>query len=249
MLTISDFSRFKSESLVMATAYDFPFARLCEESGIDVILVGDSLANVVLGLSKTRQIGMHEMKVFVAAVARGVKNTHLVADMPFGSDTYADLALHNARNLIELGAHAVKIEGAKLESIRALVGNGIPVMGHLGLLPQSASNFKRVGGNSESDDHEIIAAKALVEAGVYAMVLEHMDAGLAERITKMVPVPTIGIGAGPKVNGQVLVLHDLLGLSPHDPPPFAKRFVNLRAEAHKGLQAYADAVRQGTFPG
>ena len=150
-----------TQPLVVATAYDFPFARILQEAGVDVILVGDSLANVVLGLPSTRDIGMDEMAVFVAAVVRGAPDTHVTADMPFGSDAVPEAAVRHARRFIDSGAASVKLEGTKLEVIRALVAAGIPVMGHLGVLPQTAISFKRVGKSAESQKQLKADAHAL----------------------------------------------------------------------------------------
>lgn len=247
MISASEFSRFKREPLVVATGYDFPFARILEEAGVDVILVGDSLANVVLGLGSTREVGMETMSVFVAAAARGAKNTHILADMPFGSDQEAARAVANGKRFLSLGAHSVKLEGAKLDAIRALTSEGVPVVGHLGLLPQTAKSFKQVGREGAERDEILRAAEAVAQAGAVAMVLEHMEHGLAAEVTRRVPIPTIGIGAGKGCDGQVLVLHDFLGLSAAL-PPFAKAFADARGEALKGARAYCRAVREKNFP-
>jgi 3-methyl-2-oxobutanoate hydroxymethyltransferase len=248
MIPASEFGRFKQEPMVMATGYDFPFARILEEAGVDVILVGDSLANVVLGLPSTREVGMDVMSVFVAAVARGAKSTHILADLPFQSDSEPAMAVRNGRRFLALGAHSVKLEGAKLEAIKALTSEGIPVVGHLGLLPQTAKSFKQVGRDRSEWDGILRSADELVAAGAVGMVLEHMAFDLAAEVTRRVPVPTIGIGAGKDVDGQVLVLHDFLGLSAGTPPPFAKAFAAVRAEALKGAGEYCRAVRERSFP-
>jgi 3-methyl-2-oxobutanoate hydroxymethyltransferase len=248
MISTVDFSRFKNEPMVMATGYDFPFARILEQAGVDVILVGDSLANVVLGLDSTREVGMEVMAIFVAAVARGAKQTHILADLPFGSDSQPGLAVINARRLLDLGAHSVKLEGAKLEVIKALTSEGIPVVGHLGLLPQTAKSFKQVGRDLAEREDILRSADALVSAGAIAMVLEHMEFSLAAEVTRRVPVPTIGIGAGKNVDGQVLVLHDFLGIRAGTPPPFAKVFSDVAGEALRGTREYCQAVRERKFP-
>jgi 3-methyl-2-oxobutanoate hydroxymethyltransferase len=249
MIPASDFARFKTSPMVMATGYDFPMSRVLEEAGVDVILVGDSLANVVLGLSSTREVGMDVMAVFVAAAARGAKNTHILADLPYGSDLDPAKAVANGRRYLGLGAHSVKLEGAKLDSIRALVSEGIPVVGHLGLLPQTAKSFKQVGRDAAERDEVLRSAEALVKAGAIAMVLEHMVSDLAAQVTRAVPVPTIGIGAGAGVDGQVLVLHDFLGMHPGPFPPFAKAFADLHGAALEGAREYCRAVRERRFPG
>ncbi len=247
MLTAREISRRKSPPLVMATAYDHPFARILAAAGVDLILVGDSLANVVLGLESTRGVGMEEMSLFVAAVARGAPNTHITADMPFGSDTSPELAVKNAIRFKSLGAFSIKLEGPKLEVIRSLIQAGISVMGHLGVLPQTATSFKPVGKSDESRIRLLREAHDIQEAGVFAMVLENIAPETAGEITQAVSVPTIGIGSGRNVNGQVQVLHDLLGLSEKS-PPFAKRVAALRDQALRGVRDYVDAVRGGKFP-
>jgi 3-methyl-2-oxobutanoate hydroxymethyltransferase len=248
MIQASEFGRFKRNPMVMATGYDYPFARILEQAGVDVILVGDSLANVVLGLPTTREVGMEVMSVFVGAVARGARNTHVLADLPYGSDLDPAKAVANGRRFLDLGAHSVKLEGAKLDSIRALTSEGIPVVGHLGLLPQTAKSFKQVGREPAERDEVLRSAEALVKAGAIGMVLEHMVSDLAAQVTRMVPIPTIGIGAGKDVDGQVLVLHDFLGMHPGPYPPFAKAFAGLHDAALSGASEYCRAVRERRFP-
>ena len=245
MLTASQIHH-QTVPLVVCTAYDAPFARILEAAGVDIILVGDSLANVVLGLPSTRDIGMAEMELFSAAVLRGAPHTHVTVDLPFGS--YADSlsALANARRLMQVGASSVKLEGVQLEVIRALMADGIPVMGHLGVLPQTAQSFKRVGMSPEDRDRLIGEAMALQEAGVFSLVLENVEAETALEITRSLSVPTIGIGSGDGTRGQVQVLHDLLGLLEKS-PPFAKPFASLRNDAGMAVQAYAKTVRNGVL--
>jgi 3-methyl-2-oxobutanoate hydroxymethyltransferase len=248
MIPASDFGRFKREPLVMATAYDFPFAQVMEEAGVDVILVGDSLANVVLGLPSTRDVDMDVMALFVAAVARGARNTHILADMPYGSDTDPARGVANGRRFLSLGAHSVKLEGAKLEVVSAMTSEGVPVIGHLGLLPQTARSFRQVGHDQKERDEVLRSAENLVKAGAFAVLLEHLDFGLAAEVTRRLPVPTIGIGAGREVDGQVLVMHDILGLGSGRLPPFAKSFADLRREGVAGVANYCRAVREREFP-
>ena len=248
MIPASDFPRFKQAPMVMATGYDFPFARILEEAGVDVILVGDSLANVVLGFPTTRDVDMDVMAVFVGAVARGAAHTHILADMPFGADADPARAVANARRFFALGAHSVKLEGVKLEEVAALTSEGIPVVGHLGLLPQTAKSFKQVGREAGERDEVLRSADALVKAGAVAVVLEHMAHDLAAEVTRRIPVPTVGIGAGKSVDGQVLVLHDFLGLGQGPIPPFAKAFAKLRQEALRGAREYCREVRARSFP-
>ena len=243
MLTATEIHHHKTP-LVVCTAYDSAFARILEQAGIDIILVGDSLANVVLGLPSTRDIGMTEMEIFSAAVLRGAPHTHITVDLPFGAYTDSTQALENARRLMALGASSVKLEGVALEVIRALRADGIPVMGHLGVLPQTAQSFKRVGQSLDDRDRLISEALALEEAGVFAIVLENVEAETAQEITRSLTVPTIGIGAGDGTRGQVQVLHDLLGLVEKS-PPFAKPFASLRNEAKIAAEKYVEAVRAG----
>jgi 3-methyl-2-oxobutanoate hydroxymethyltransferase len=247
MVPASAFPRFKREPLVMATGYDYPFARILEEAGVDVILVGDSLANVMLGLKSTREVDMDIMSVFVGAVGRG--NTHIMADMPYGSDSEPRLAVANARRFLALGAHSVKLEGPKFEIVKALASEGIPVMGHVGLLPQTAKSFRQVGRESEDRDGVLRAAEGLVVAGAMSLLLEHMASDLAADITRRFAVPTVGIGAGPDVDGQVLVLHDFLGMHSGNYPPFVHAFGDLHGAALAGAKDYCRAVRTRAFPG
>jgi len=248
MIPASDFMRFKTSPLVMATGYDYPFARILEKAAVDVILVGDSLANVVLGLASTREVDMDIMSVFVAAVARGAKDTHILADLPYGSDSDPALAVANGKRFLSLGAHSVKLEGAKVDAIRALTSEGVPVVGHLGLLPQTARSFKQVGSDPAEREEVLRSAHALVEAGAVAVVLEHMSHDLAAQVTREVPIPTIGIGAGKDVDGQVLVLHDFLGINPGPYPPFAKAFADLHGQGLAGAREFCLSVRERRFP-
>lgn len=248
MIPASAFTQFKSKPMVVVTAYDAPFARRAESAGVDAILVGDSAANVVLGLDSTREIGMDAMLLFVGAVARGARQTHIIADMPYGSDEQPEEAVKQARRFIAAGAHSVKIEGAKLESAAALHAAGIPLVGHLGLLPQTAKSFKQVGRNAQEEAQLLADALALSARGMCAVVLEHIPAAVGAALTQKLPCPTIGIGAGPGTDGQVLVLHDILGLNERALPPFAKSFGSVGEEAGAALSRYAQAVRTKTFP-
>lgn len=245
MLTASQIQH-HAVPLVVCTAYDAPFARLLEAAGVDIVLVGDSLANVVLGLESTREIGMAEMETFAAAVLRGAPATHVTVDLPFGSYDDPAAALSNARRFINLGAASVKLEGARLDVVRALVAAGIPVMGHLGVLPQTASSFKRVGLSTEDRVRLIGEAESLQDAGAFAIVLENVEAETAGEVTRSLTVPTIGIGSGDGTRGQVQVLHDLLGLLEKS-PPFAKPFASLRNDVKSAVEKYAAAVRAGNL--
>lgn len=241
MLSPADLARHPGP-LVVCTAYDYPFARVLENAGVDVILVGDSLANVVLGLTSTRGVGMPEMELFAAAVRRGAPHTHICIDLPYGADATVESAVRNATRLVEIGASSVKLEGSKPGVIQALVEAGVPVIGHLGVLPQTASSFRRVGVEEEDRVRLLAEARAIRDAGVCAMVLENVEAETARAITLAVDVPTIGIGAGTGTTGQVQVLHDVLGLT-EKPPPFARAFGDFKTAATRTVGDYVTWVR------
>lgn len=245
----------RGERITMVTAYDYPSALLADRAGMDMILVGDSLGMVVLGYSSTVPVTMDEMIHHTKAVVRANPAALVVADLPFLSyQASIPDAVYNAGRLIkEGGADAVKLEGgqAMVPMVRAIVNAGIPVMGHLGLTPQSAVQLGgfRVQGRGEAEGEKIATdAAALVEAGIFALVLECVPADLASRITAALPVPTIGIGAGPDCDGQVLVYHDLLGLFDRFRPKFVKQYANIAGAIVKALEQYRDEVRQGKFP-
>lgn len=239
----------------MVTAYDATFARLFDEAGIDVLLVGDSLGMVVQGQSSTLPVTVDEVIYHCRAVARGTRRAHLVGDMPFLSwQLSPEQALANAgRFLAEGGAQAVKLEGGveAAPTIERIVHAGIPVMAHVGLTPQSvhAMGGFRVQGKTERAAERVLAdAKAVAEAGAYALVLEGIPSDLAQQITESVPIPTIGIGAGPHCDGQVLVCYDLLGLTPDLRPKFVKRYAEFFDEGVAAARRYRDEVRAGLFP-
>ena len=245
----------RGDRIVMVTAYDAPGARFADAAGVDLVLVGDSAAMVVLGHDSTVPATMDEMVVLTRAVTRGARRPLVVADMPFGSFQVSDEhALENAiRFLKEASADAVKLEGAgpMLSRVRALVGAGIPVMGHIGLTPQSATmlgGFKAQGRTAAKALQLVEDALALEAAGCFALVLEAVPSPVATRITEALTIPTIGIGAGAGCDGQVLVYHDLLGLYEARAPRFVKRYASLADEIRKALQTYAEDVRAGRFP-
>ncbi len=255
MTTIHDLARWKAEGrrFPMLTAYDFPTARILDDAGIPVLLVGDSLAQVILGYETTLPVTVDEMLHHARAVARGAGNALLVGDMPFLSyQVSTEEAIRNAgRFLKEGGMHAVKIEGAQLELAEALAARGIPVMGHLGLTPQSVhamGGYRVQAKTEEAADRLLADASALEKAGVFSLVLEGIPVDVAKRVTESVAVPTIGIGAGPHCDGQVLVLTDLLGLGDGKYPKFVKPFANLREEMTRAVRAFADEVQGGAFP-
>ncbi len=256
-LSITDLKAMKKrgEKIVMITAYDYPSARLVEEAGVPLILVGDSLGMVVLGYDSTIPVTMEEMLHHIRAVVRGTRRAHVVADMPFMSyQASSQEALRNAgRMLKEGGAQSVKLEGGLrvAETVRLLVEAGIPVMGHLGLTPQSVHQFGgyKVQGKTPAAAVKLVNdALSLEEAGAYAIVLETIPAQLAKVISERVTVPTIGIGAGPHCDGQVQVFHDMLGLFTDFVPKHAKRYAHLGEAVIEGVRQYAAEVRQGTFP-
>ncbi len=255
MTTIRDLAAFKREGrrFPMLTAYDFPTAQILDEAGIPVLLVGDSLAQVVLGYDTTLPVTMEEMLHHARAVARGARNALLVGDMPFGSyQASPDEAVRNAaRFLKEGGMHAVKLEGPLVELAATLSARGIPVMGHLGLTPQSvhAMGGYRVQARTEESAGRLLEdAAALEKAGVFSLVLEGIPAEVARRVTESVSVPTIGIGAGPHCDGQVLVVTGLLGLGAGRAPKFAKAYADLRGEIARAARAFADEVEGRSFP-
>jgi len=255
MKTIKDIQSQKSKTrITMLTAYDYPIASFLDEAGIDIILVGDSLANVVLGLESTTEVGMKEMLHHTRAVVRAVKNALIVGDMPFEAyQLNPRAAVDNARQFIEAGAHAVKLEWFEdcAEVAAAIVKAGIPVMGHVGLTPQTAEKLggMKVQGKDAASAKSIIAnAKAIEEAGCFSVVLECIPKEVAEVITKQLTIPTIGIGAGPHCDGQVLVVHDLLGLFTRYMPKFSKKYVDLGPQIIEAVKQYKQEVMSGQFP-
>jgi 3-methyl-2-oxobutanoate hydroxymethyltransferase len=247
----------KGERIVALTAYDVLFARLVEEADVDLILIGDSLGQVVLGYPSTIPVTLDEMIHHGKAVRRGAPETFLVLDMPFLSyQVSAEEALRNAgRVLKETGVQAVKLEGgtaSTCQTVETLIRAGIPVMGHLGLTPQSvhALGGYRVQGREEAAAERLRhQAQALEDAGCFALVLELLPADLAGEISRSLTIPTIGIGAGPECDGQVLVLYDALGLNTGFRPKFLKRFGDLDSSARDALEAYVTEVRRGSYPG
>lgn len=236
------------EKIAALTAYDYPTAKLVEEAGIDFILVGDSLGVVVLGYENPLSVTMEDMERHTLAVAKGARNTLIVGDMPVNTHNTQRNALKNARRFIAAGAHAIKTEGCNVEVVKALIESGIPVMGHLGLTPQTIHDYK-VQGRGEKEARRILGeAKALDEAGIFALVLECVPEKLGKEITEAISAPTIGIGAGRYCDGQILVLHDLLGLFDKYVPKFARQYINLRDEIREALIRYMQDVLNGKFP-
>ncbi len=243
------------EPIVMVTAYDHPSARIADEVGVDIVLVGDSAANVVLGYDSTVPVTVDELLVLTRAVRRGLRSALLVADLPFGSYEASDAdAVRTAQRFVkDGGADAVKLErgGTSVDRARAIVAAGIPVVGHIGLTPQAATalgGYRVQGRTAEAAERLVRDALDLQGAGCFAIVLEAVPAAVTELITPRLGCLTIGIGAGGATDGQVLVWHDLLGLNPGPVARFVRRFGDLHGDAVRGLTAYAEAVRRREFP-
>jgi 3-methyl-2-oxobutanoate hydroxymethyltransferase len=256
-ITIDSIKKMKAakEKVVMLTAYDYPTAKIIDEAGIPLILVGDSLGMVVLGYDSTIPVTMEDMIHHTRAVTRGAKKSFVIADMPFMTyHTSVTDAMRNAARLVqEAGAQAVKLEGGVVvaETVKRIVDCGIPVMGHIGLTPQfihQLGGYKLQGRTPEAAKHLIDDASALEQAGVFAIVLELIPAELSNLITKSVNVPTIGIGAGPDCDGQVQVISDILGLYTDLMPKHAKRYANLADSMKTAISNYATEVKTGNFP-
>ncbi|MCY4425032.1 MAG: 3-methyl-2-oxobutanoate hydroxymethyltransferase [Acidimicrobiaceae bacterium] len=246
--------RHGADPLVMVTAYDAPGARVASQAGADLILVGDSVAMVVLGYDDTLQVTVDDMAHHTAAVARAKPSAHIVADLPWMSyHVSPDETVRNAATLIRAGAQSVKLEGGRkrLPMIERIRDAEMPVMGHIGLTPQSVhamGGFKVQGRQAEAARRLVQAAKSLAHAGCYSLVLEGVPVQVAEMVTDAVDIPTIGIGAGPHCDGQVLVFHDLLGLETRLLPKFVRRYADLDTLATDALRRFASDVRSGAFP-
>jgi len=256
-VTLREIARKKreGEKLVVVTAYDVLFARVVDAAGVDIVLVGDSVGNVVAGFDSTLPVKLDQMIYHGAAVRRGIKHALLVVDMPFLSyqASVERAILNSGRVLQETLADAVKVEGGNPEmvnTVSALTRTGIPVMAHLGFTPQSVRTLgMRIQGREHGDaDRLVDEAKALESAGAFSIVLELLPAEVAERITSAVTIPTIGIGAGPHCDGQVLVLPDLLGLNDGFAPKFLKKYANIAETAREAVSKYAEEVRSGVYP-
>ena len=243
-----------SEKISVLTAYDYSTSLICDRAGVDILLVGDSAGMVVLGYSSTVPVGMGEMVMFCGAVSRGAKRAIIVGDMPFGSyQPNASMAVENAVQLIKAGCDAVKLEGGSeiIGTIKAIVDAGIPVMGHIGLKPQTQSlweGYRLQGRTKESAIKLVEDAKALEKAGVFSIVLEMVASEVADVITKSVSVPTIGIGSGAGCDGQVLVLHDMLGIYEDIRPRFVKRYAELSKSILDAVSRYTSDIKAGKFP-
>ena len=247
--------KFENDKISMITAYDFTTAKMVDAGGIDAVLVGDSAANVMAGFETTLPITLDQMIYHTQCVVRGIERALVVADLPFGTyQSNPEKALESAvRMMKEGGAHAVKIEGGIEieESIRKIVNAGIPVMGHLGLTPQSIYQFGtyKVRAKEDAEAEKLISdAKLLEELGCFALVLEKIPADLAKKVTEAITIPTIGIGAGTGCDGQVLVVHDMLGLNNEFKPKFVRKYLNLEDQIHQAVGQYVADVKSGDFP-
>ncbi len=254
-LNVSDIiSKKGKEKISVITAYEYSTAKICDSAGIDILLVGDSAAMVVLGYSSTVPVGMQEMMIFCGAVARGTKRAIVVGDMPFGSyQVGPGMAVENAIQMIKAGCDAVKLEGSSeiVDTIRAIIDAGIPVMGHIGLRPQTSAlweGYKLQGRTKEGANKLIEDAIKLEKAGVFSIVLEMVASEVGDAITRRLSVPTIGIGSGPNCDGQVLVLHDMLGIYQDIRPKFVKRYSELNKEIFDAVSSYNHEVKTGMFP-
>jgi len=255
-MTIPEFQRHKldKKKLIVVTAYDALFTRIVEQAGIEAILVGDSLGVVVQGKANTLSVTMDDMLYHTKLVAGAAQRALVIGDMPFMSyQASHEDALRNAGRFLQAGAQAIKLEGGAVvvDRVAAMTSIGIPVMGHLGMTPQSVHRYGGYKVQGKESDHALVLlndAKALEAAGAFAIVLEAIPAELAKTITEQVAIPTIGIGAGPHCDGQVLVLYDLLGLFDEFVPKFVKPYAHLKADALQALRRYKEEVEQGKFP-
>ncbi len=245
------------DPIVMVTAYDYPSARAAEAAGVDLVLVGDSAATTMLGYNATTPVDLDDMLVLARAVRRGLRTPLLIGDLPFGSYEVSDeQAISTALRMIkEAGCEAVKLEGGNTASVaraRAIVGAGIPVMGHVGLTPQTSTalgGWKAQGRTATAAERIAREALALQEAGVFALVFEAIPAAVTEELMPLIDVPVIGIGAGAATDGQVLVFHDLLGIRDGLGPRFVKRYANIQQDMNDGVSAFAQDVRERRYPG
>ncbi len=243
----------KKQKITSLTAYDYPSARILDEQGIDIILVGDSLGMVLLGYETTLPVTMEDMIHHTRAASKGVQNALLVADMPYQSYDSPESALENSRKLKEAGADAVKLEGGhNIEAqVKAIVDSGIPVMGHIGMTPQSVAEiggYKVQGKDKKQAEALFNDAKLLQTLGAFSVVLECVPAVLAKEISQAISIPTIGIGAGPDTDGQVLVLHDMLGIKSSVSPKFVRKYASLETIMQKAVSDYKEDVLKGHFP-
>ncbi len=237
------------EKIAVLTCYDFQMAKIFSSVGIDIILVGDSLGMVFQGDSTTKNVTMKQMLYHVHAVSKGAGELPIVGDMPIHSYKNIEIALKNAQRFIEAGADAVKLEGHFPDTVSYLVEHGIPVQGHIGLLPQTYESFKVVGRKAEEQERLLAEAKDIEQAGAFTLVLESIPEMLGKKITESIEIPTIGIGAGRFCDGQVLVINDLLGMDPAFHPKFVKRYANLFETISQSVSAFKQNVKNKIYPG
>ena len=256
LVTISKLQEMRQagEKIAVLTAYDASFAALMDQAGVDVILIGDSLGNIVQGETSTLPVTIEHMVYHTSCVVKGQESAFLVADMPFGSYSTPEQAMQSAAQLMRAGAHMVKLEGGAwlAQTVKFLVERSVPVCAHLGLLPQSVhtlGGFKVQGKSTESAQTLLNDAKALQEAGVQLLVLEAIPSELGKKVTESIQIPTIGIGAGPDCSGQVLVMHDMLGAFPGRSPKFVKNFLSGQSSIEEAFKSYVQEVKTGKFPG
>ncbi len=256
-ITTNTLQRMKAngEKIAMLTAYDFSFAKIIDGADVDVILVGDSASNVMAGHETTLPITLEQMIYHASSVMRGINRCLVVVDLPFGSyQSNSEIALASAiRIMKETGAHAIKLEGGEeiLDSVKRIISAGIPVMGHLGLTPQSIYKFGTYNVRAKEEDEANKLrndTKLLQEAGCFAVVLEKIPAQLAKEVTESISIPTIGIGAGKHCDGQVLVMHDMLGINTEFKPRFLRQYLDLYEQSGKAVRKYIDDVKTGSFP-
>jgi 3-methyl-2-oxobutanoate hydroxymethyltransferase len=248
-MKLDEFRQMKGKKkIIMLTAYDYQMAKILDEAEVDIILVGDSLGMVIQGYTDTKSVTMEDMIYHTRAVARGARRTPVIGDMPINSDKTVKLALKNAKRFLEAGAHGVKIEGNKTEVVKALLDAGIPVMGHVGLLPQTAEAYRVKGKKPEEAQKIFEDALELDKLGVFSIVLECIPEGLAKKITEATKAPTIGIGAGKYCDGQVLVINDMLGFDESFSPKYLKRYANLNKIIKEAVAKFMEEVFKGLYP-
>ena len=236
------------EKIVMLTAYDFQMAKILDKTGIDMILVGDSSGMVLQGYNNTKSVTMADMLYHTKAVARGANNTHVIGDMPINSTNSPQDALINSKRFVEAGAKGVKIEGNRPEAIGTLIDAKIPVMGHVGMLPQHTEEYRLKGKKPEEAEGILQDAIDLDRLGAFSVVLECIPENLAKKITETIKIPTIGIGAGKYCDGQVLVINDMLGMDENFKPKYVKRYANLNETIRDAVTAFQKEVRLGKYP-
>jgi 3-methyl-2-oxobutanoate hydroxymethyltransferase len=234
------------QPIPMLTAYTTPVARALEQAGVAVLLVGDTVGMVEMGFDSTRHVTIDHILYHLGAVRRGAPDTHIIGDFPFQTDTDPDTALKNARLMLAAGADSVKLEGPKYEVIRHLVANGIDVVGHTGLTPQTAANFKQVGRDAKEAERVFEEATRIAAAGAFMLVLEHIPDALGEKITKAIDIPTIGIGAGPACDGQVLVINDAIGMG-EKWPPFSRQYAFVGKTIVEAARMFVRQVTEKSF--